>query len=168
MLLQTYIQNKASLLQKRTRSPEEKKENMLVPALGQEETLLSASSEFGMSQYSVFCPTRRLRNRCCQFVVAACDIAMRLGMSSLKCENEVWSLRSSQICSSVTWMFLKENILPRCFPRIPVPSWTHPHDPVRCAKCCNDCVVLLTVVYAGKLCYVRNRCEKVVDNERKN
>src|SRR5271170_4482391 len=29
-------------------------------------------------------------------------------------------------------MFLKENILPRCFPRIPVPSWTHPHDPVRC------------------------------------
>jgi hypothetical protein len=51
-------------------------------SLGQEERLLLASSEFGVSQYSVFCPTRRLRNRCCQFVVAACDIATRLGMSS--------------------------------------------------------------------------------------
>jgi hypothetical protein len=62
--------------------PRREEENMLVPAFGQEETLLSASSEFGVSQYSVFCPTRRLRNRCCQFVVAACDIATRLGMSS--------------------------------------------------------------------------------------
>jgi hypothetical protein len=61
MLLQTYIQNKASLLSEEDQKSRREEENMLVPALAKKKTLLSASSEFGMSQYSVFCPTRKVK-----------------------------------------------------------------------------------------------------------
>ena len=42
---------------------------------------------------------------------------------------------------------------PAMLPSYPVPHpGPIPVDPVRCAECSNDCVVLCTVVYAVELC----------------